>query len=430
MKQYPKELINRVRRNINVVDIISRYVELKKYGGKYIGLCPFHDDKKPSFTVFPNTGKYCCFGCGAKGDIFDFIQYIEKTDFKCAFEKLSAECGIELPKHVSIKNDETEQILAVNNAAERFFQQNLFSNSEKAVEYIKERCITNETSQKFGIGYAPNDQDIFLSEMYRQYISKNDLLKAGLIYVDTRHGGKANCRFANRITIPIKNYNGEIIGFAGRYIGEANNCPKYLNSPETGLFKKSKTIFGLDIAKRSSSDYFILCEGFFDVISLHQNGYDNAVAPMGTALTSEQAQLLKRFKNNVIIVFDSDTAGKSAAEKAANILKNAGIETRIAILNQYKDPDEAMKNDKSAFDEAISEAMSHTMLLLNRCLEALGENHNADARYKCAETCARIISKLDSDLELEIYAQYISTRLHVSANSIIDAAKKLSVTQQ
>lgn len=340
------------------MDVVSSYVKMQKRGGNYIGLCPFHNEKTPSFSVSPSKQIYYCFGCHRGGNVIKFVMDYENFGFQETLRHLAERAGIALPeeepderqkKEANIK----ERLREIHKAAATYFYYQLHAEQGKrAKDYFLGRGLSEQTLTRFGLGYAGKSG----SDLYRYLKSKgydDGMLKeSGLVSIEERG---ARDKFWNRAMFPILDTNNRVIAFGGRVLGEG--MPKYLNSPETKLFDKSKSLYALNFARQSQRDYFILCEGYMDVIALHQAGYTNAVAALGTAFTPEHALLIKRYVQKLIISFDSDGAGVSAAKRALPILKEAGLGVRILNLLPYKDPDEFLKNcGAEALEKRIEEA--------------------------------------------------------------------------
>ena len=345
MAFYSDEIIEEVRSANNIVDVISEYVHLQKKGSTYFGLCPFHNEKTGSFSVSPNKQMYYCFGCGAGGNVFTFLMEYENYTFKEAVERLAERAGISLPKaeltpEEKKKADKRSQLMELNKEAAKFYYAQLRSQQgTQGMEYFKRRGLSPEIMQKFGLGYAAKYSD----SLYRYFKSKNisdALLKdSGLVAIDEVRGG--HDKFFNRVMFPIMDVHNHVIGFGGRVMGDGE--PKYLNSQETMVFDKSRNLYGLNLARTSRRNGLLLCEGYMDVIALHQAGFDNAVASLGTAFTSGHAGLLRRYTSEVYLTFDSDGAGTKAALRAIPILKEAGLHAKIINMKPYKDPDEFIK---------------------------------------------------------------------------------------
>ena len=339
---YSRQIIDEVISRNDIVDVISGYIKLKKNGSSYVGLCPFHNEKSPSFSVSGSRQLYHCFGCGAGGNVVTFIMEYENYTFPEAVKFLADRAGMELPE--TDYNDEERkergikaQLLEINKlAATYYYTQLRTEHGSLGLNYLKKRGLGDDTIKKFGLGYSAQG-----SSVYRYLKEKgfdDEILKESGLFSYERG---VNDKFFNRVMFPIMDINNKVIGFGGRVLGDAK--PKYLNSPETKLFDKSRNLYGLNIARTARKNNLIICEGYMDVISLHQAGFTQAVASLGTALTPGQASLMKRYTDNVLITYDSDEAGVKAAMRAIPILKEAGLSTRVINMEPYKDPDEFIK---------------------------------------------------------------------------------------
>ncbi|MCI8515239.1 MAG: DNA primase [Lachnospiraceae bacterium] len=358
---YPEDLIEEVRTRNDIVDVISEYVKLTKRGSTYFGLCPFHNEKTPSFSVTPGKQMYYCFGCGAGGNVITFLMEYENYTFPEAVQVLAARAGIELPKAEMSAERRKEAdlktvLFEIHKEAGRYFYYQLKTpQGEKAYRYLTGRGLTDETIRHFGLGYShPYRDDLYLYMKKKGY-PDSILKETGLFRIEEKG---ASDKFWNRVMYPIMDVNSRIIGFGGRVMGEGE--PKYLNSPETKLFDKSRNLYGLNFARSAKRPYLLMCEGYMDVISLHQAGFTNAVASLGTALTLPQANLLKRYTDQVILTYDSDGAGTKAAVRAIPILKEAGLSVKVLSLSPYKDPDEFIQNlGAEAYEQRAGEASNH-----------------------------------------------------------------------
>ena len=343
---YSEELIEEVRSRNDIVDVISGYVRLQKKGSSYFGLCPFHNEKSPSFSVSRQKQMYYCFGCGAGGNVFTFLMEYENFSFVEAVKFLADRAGIELPemeysKEAKEKADLKSTILEMNKLAAKYFYVQLKSErGSQAYSYLKNRELSDETITAFGLGFSNKYSDDLYKYLREKGYSEDLIRQAGLINTDERQG--VYDKFWNRVMFPIMDVNNRVIGFGGRVMGDGK--PKYLNSPETVVFDKSRNLYGLNRARTSRKPYFLLCEGYMDVISLHQSGFTNAVASLGTALTAGHAALIKRYVQEVYLTYDSDEAGTRAALRAVPILREAGISAKVVRMDPYKDPDEFIKN--------------------------------------------------------------------------------------
>ena len=361
---YSDEIIEEVRSKNDIVDVISGYVKLKKQGSSYFGLCPFHSEKSPSFSVSRDKQMYYCFGCGAGGNVFTFIMEYENYSFVEALKFLAQRAGVELPqeeysKEAKERADTRSALLEMNKLAAKYYYAQLKTEGgRQAREYLQNRQLSQETITAFGLGYSSKYSDDLFRYLKMKGYSEEMIIKAGLVNVDEKHG--VYDKFWNRVMFPIMDVNNRVIGFGGRVMGDAK--PKYLNSPETKIFDKSRNLYGLHRARTSRKPYFIVCEGYMDVISLHQAGFTNAVASLGTAFTVQHGLLLKRYTKEVVLTFDSDGAGIKAALRAIPILKEAGLSARVLTMKPYKDPDEFIKNmGAEAYQKRIDEAIPSFM---------------------------------------------------------------------
>ena len=353
---YSRQIIDEVISRNDIVDVISGYIKLKKNGSSYVGLCPFHNEKSPSFSVSGSRQLYHCFGCGAGGNVVTFVMEYEKFTFPEAVKLLADRVNMELPEVEYNEQERRERgirdkLLEINKLAATYYYKQLRTEHGKlGLDYLKKRGLSDETIQRFGLGYSAQGSSIYRYLKEQGY--DDDILKESGLFSYERG---INDKFFNRVMFPIMDINNKVIGFGGRVMGDAR--PKYLNSPETKLFDKSRNLYGLNIARASRKDNLIICEGYMDVISLHQAGFNQAVASLGTALTPGQARLMKRYTDNVLITYDSDEAGIKAAMRAIPILKEAGLSTKVINMQPYKDPDEFIKAlGAEAFQERIDKA--------------------------------------------------------------------------
>ena len=343
---YSDEVLDDVRSNSNIVDIIGEHVKLKKTGSSYMGLCPFHNEKSPSFSVNEAKQFFYCFGCQKGGSVFTFLMEYEHMSFQESVRYLADRAGIIIPESEMSAEEKNanslrERIREINHKAVNYYHHCLNKDPNKrAYNYLKDRGVSDETIKSFGLGYSIVSKDGIYSYLRKQGFDDESIKASGLVAFD---GNGAHDKFFNRVMFPILDYRGKTIGFGGRTFGDGK--PKYLNSPETDIFNKSRTLYGLYLAKRTKRDYLILCEGYMDVISLHQAGFDNAVASLGTAFTEEQAMILKNRRNDptIYLAYDSDTAGVNAALKAIDICNSVGLVTRVISMKPHKDPDEFIK---------------------------------------------------------------------------------------
>ena len=407
--RYSDDIIEEVRMKNDIVDVISQYVRLTRKGSSYFGLCPFHNEKTPSFSVTPSKQMYYCFGCGAGGNVFNFVMEYENYSFGEALSHLAERAGVELPKieYSKAAREKAERratLLEINKtAAQYFYYQLRRENGKAAHEYLTGRGLSEETIKKFGLGYS----DKYSDDLYKYLKSKNysdELLReSGLFNIDERHG--MYDKFWNRVIFPIMDVNNRVIGFGGRVMGDAK--PKYLNSPETQIFDKSRNLYGLNVARTTRKNYLILCEGYMDVISMHQAGFTNAVASLGTALTSGHASLVKRYTQEVLLLYDSDEAGVKAALRAIPILREAGVNSRVVNLRPHKDPDEFIKTEGAeAFEKRLEAATDSFMF---RVGIAAGEfpMEEPQGQNRFFDRCAQYLLELSDELERNLYIEAI-----------------------
>ena len=412
---YSDELIEEVRSKNDIVDVISSYVKLQKKGSSYFGLCPFHNEKSPSFSVSRQKQMYYCFGCGAGGNVFTFLMEYENYSFLEALKYLADRAGVELPRQEMSKEareraDTKAILLEINKAAARYFYIQLKERQgERALAYLKGRQLGDDTIRAFGLGYANKYSDDLYRYLKGQGYQDDMIAKAGLITVDEKHG--AHDKFWNRVMFPIMDANSRVIGFGGRVMGDGK--PKYLNSPETMIFDKSRNLYGLNRARSSRKPYFLLCEGYMDVISLHQAGFTNAVASLGTALTQGHASLIKRYVKEVYLTYDSDEAGTKAALRAIPILREAGISAKVIRMEPYKDPDEFIKNlGKEAFEDRIREARNGFLFGVE-VLERDYDLASPEGKTDFLKEVARRLGEFEEDIERNNYIEAVAGRYHV-----------------
>ena len=407
--RYSDDIIEEVRQKNDIVDVVSQYVKLTKKGSSYFGLCPFHNEKTPSFSVTPGKQMYYCFGCGAGGNVFNFIMEYENYTFGETLKHLADRAGVELPKieyskEVREKAQEREELLEINKqAAQYFYYQLRTEKGTQGYRYLTERGLSEETMRKFGLGYSDKFGGGLYQFLKSRGYSDDRLRESGLFNVDERHG--MYDKFWNRVIFPIMDVNNRVIGFGGRVMGDGK--PKYLNSPETRIFDKSRNLYGLNVARTTRQRYLILCEGYMDVISMHQAGFTNAVASLGTALTSGHASLLKRYTQEVLLLYDSDEAGIRAALRAIPILREAGVNSRVVNLHPYKDPDEFIKNlGAEAFEERLSQASDSFIFRIS-----IAENEfpmkEPQGQNRFFERCAEMLLELKDELERNLYIEAI-----------------------
>ena len=417
---YPDELIEEVRSRNDIVDVISGYVHLQKKGANYFGLCPFHNEKSPSFSVSRSKQMYYCFGCGAGGNVFTFLMEYENDTFPEAVKALADRAGISLPEADESEEAKREQskrsrLLAINKEAAKYFYFQLRAKQgELGLNYLRERQLTDETIHRFGLGYANKTADDLVRYLKGKGFSEELIREAGLCNTDEKHG--MYDKFWNRVMFPIEDINHRVIGFGGRVMGDGK--PKYLNSPETPIFDKSRNLYGLNFARSSRKGNIILCEGYMDVIAMHQAGFNQAVASLGTAFTLGQAGLLKRYTKEVLLSYDSDGAGVKAALRAIGILKEAGLTGRVINLEPYKDPDEFIKNlGAEVFQERIDNA-ENSFLFEIRMLQREYDLNDPEKKTEFHRAVAKKLCEFPEEVERENYLEAVAEKYHIGFESL------------
>lgn len=417
---YSDELVEEVRQRNDIVDIISGYVNLKKKGGNYFGLCPFHNEKSASFSVSPGKQMYYCFGCGAGGNVFTFIMNYENYTFAEAIKLLADRAGITLPeiedsKEAREKENRRKTLLQINKEAATYFYYQLRAPQGRVgLDYLKGRQLSDETMNRFGLGYS-NKTSNDLCQYLRHKGYPDELIRESGVAVFNEKYGMSD-KFWNRVMFPIQDVNHRVIGFGGRVMGEGE--PKYLNSPETPVFDKSRNLYGLNFARTARQDNIILCEGYMDVIAMHQAGFTQAVASLGTAFTSGQANLLRRYTENVILSYDSDGAGVKAALRAIGILKEAGLTGKVLNLEPYKDPDEFMKNlGREEFAKRLSQA-ENTFFFELRMMQKQYDLSDPEAKTKFYNEIAKKLCGFSEEVERENYTEAVAEKYNISMESL------------
>lgn len=427
MAYYSDELIEEVRSRNDIVDVISGYVRLTKKGSTYFGLCPFHNEKTGSFSVSPNKQMYYCFGCGAGGNVFTFLMQYENFSFPEAMEALAERAGIELPKQemsaqAKKEADKRQILLEINKAAGKYYYMLLRSeHGKQAYEYFKKRELSDATMQKFGLGYS----DKYSDDLYR-YLRKlgydDAILKeSGLVSIDEVRGG--HDKFWNRAMFPIMDVHNKVIGFGGRVMGDGE--PKYLNSPETKVFDKSRNLYALNFARQTKKPQMLLCEGYMDVIALHQAGFDNAVASLGTAFTSGHASLLKRYTKEVYLTFDSDGAGIKAALRAIPILKEVGLTAKVINMKPYKDPDEFIKALGAEEYQKRIDAAENSFMFEIRILEQNYDMKDPEGKTAFQTEVAKKLLDFTTELERNNYMEAVADKYHMSFEALRNLVNQL-----
>ena len=427
MVRYSDELIEEIRNSNDIVDIISQYVVLKRSGRNYFGLCPFHKEKSPSFSVSPDKQIFHCFGCGAGGNVFHFISKIENINFVESVQILADRAGIVLPT-LDSGDDTKKQLLKskiyeINEIAAQFYHENLYKPTSKlAQDYVKKRKLDNKTLKAFTIGYSAKYNELY-KELVNKGYKEEEILASSLV-IKNQDGTYVD-RFRRRFMIPIRDVRDRVIAFGGRVLDDSK--PKYINSPENIVYSKGRNLFGLNVAKRNPMDRIVIVEGYMDAISLYQRGITNVVASLGTALTEAQGRLLRRYSNKIIIGYDSDGAGQAATMRGLEILQNLGYDVRILQLDDpnVKDPDEyVLKNGSGRFNLCADKAISLIEFKVKMLKQSLTTNTASD-KIKFLNEVSKILAKVDNDIEKEIYIEKISKEYNVSKEAIYAQTNKL-----
>ena len=425
MVRYSEELIDEIKNSNDIVDVISQYVILKRRGRNFFGLCPFHKEKSPSFSVSPDKQIFHCFGCGAGGNVIHFVSKIENADFKEAISILANRAGIELPTLNNYEDNKTAmlktKVYEINQIAAEFYHHNLYRPTSKtAQEYIKKRKLDNKTLKSFLIGYSGNYDELYKILKQKGY-KEEEILASSL--VNKTDDGKYIDRFRKRVMFPIQDIRNKVIAFGGRVLDDSK--PKYINSPENIVYSKGRHLFGLNVAKKSDLKNIIIVEGYMDAISLYQRGITNVVASLGTALTEAQGRLLRRYSERVTIGYDSDGAGQAATLRGLEILQNIGCDVRILQISGAKDPDEyVIKYGPERFLKCVEQAIS----LVEFKVKMLKQNlnlENINDKIKFLNEVAKILANVTNSIERELYIEKIATEYKVSKESIYGEVNKL-----
>lgn len=429
--RYSDEILNEVRENSDIVEVISQYVHLKRSGRNYFGLCPFHNEKSPSFSVSPDKQIFHCFGCGVGGNVFTFISKIEGIGFKEAIENLADRAGIVLPKSTNNEDSRKEELKSkvykVNNFTADYYHKRLYKPESKAgQEYVKQRKLTNETLESYNLGFSGNYDELY-KVLRKEGFNDEEILESGLVKKN-EHGQYVDF-YRDRFMIPILDVRNRVIAFGGRVLGDAKRF-KYLNSPENIVYSKGKHLFGLNVAKRYDRKKLLIVEGYMDAISLHQRGITNVVAALGTALTTNQGWLLRRNAEQVILGFDADGAGQNAIMRAMEVMQNMGCDMRVLQMTGAKDPDEfIIKYGSARFQKLMNEAIS----LLEFRVKVLEQNLDlevASDKVKFLNEIAKLIAKIDNTIEQEIYIEKLSKGYNISKEAIFGQVNKLQYSSR
>lgn len=423
---YSEDIVEEVRSRNDIVDVIQSYVSLKKKGNTYTACCPFHNEKTPSFHVSREKQLYHCFGCGAAGTVYTFLQQYENFTFPEAIEFLANRAGIALPqKEMTLQErrdaDYSSALKEVNKAAASYFYYALRQEDGKAAwSYLTDRGLSEETIHRFGLGYAKIYSDDLYKYLKQKGYDDRLLVDSGLIRFDEKQG--ATDVFWNRVMFPIMDQNGKVIGFGGRVMGDGH--PKYVNSKETKIYEKRRHLYGFHLAKRSRREGIILCEGYMDVIAMYQAGFDNAAASLGTAFTIQQAMLLKRYTDHVYLAYDSDGAGVAAAQKAIPLLREVGISARVINMQPHKDPDEFIKTlGAEAFEERIRQAESSMMFQVRIASEQY-DQQDPEERTKFQQEVVKLVSVIQDPLERDNYLEAIANRYFIDKKNLTESVNR------
>lgn len=423
----PEDIINEIKYRNDIETAVSQYVNLKRRGKNLVGLCPFHSEKTPSFTVYPENGSFYCFGCGVGGDVFTFTGLIENLDYMESIKLLAERSGISLPQdgYDDSMQRLKKKIYDINRDTARFFHSFLMSPGGKwALDYLTGRGLTVKTIKHFGLGAAPDSRDALIHHLKEKGYTESDMLAANVIGKSQR--GSLYDRFRKRVMFPIINIRGNIVAFSGRAMpGEDKQGGKYVNTADTPVYKKSENLFGINFAKSVCSERVILVEGNMDVISLHQAGFENTVAPLGTAFTTEQANLLSRYTKEIVLMLDADAAGQKAVRRASGLLENTGLSVRVVVVPDGKDPDEYIKkNGKERFAALLEGAVSDMEYKLLTAAKDIDLN-SEDGRLKYLAAAAEIIAATDDIMTRDIYIGRLSEKYGVSRTALTTRVNEL-----
>jgi DNA primase len=410
--------LQELKNNNDIESVVSSYVHLKKHGRISNGLCPFHSEKSPSFTVYPENQSFYCFGCGAGGDVITFVRRIENLEYVEAVKFLAQRVGMAMPEDAA--DDGTARlktrVLEINRALARFYHECLKEPSGKAgLDYLHGRGLPNQTITRFGLGYAPNSWDAAMKHLRSKGFSEEELLAAAVV-ARGRNGGCYD-QFRNRVIFPIIDLRGNVIGFGGRIMGD-DRGPKYLNSSDTPVFKKSRNLFALNFAKASKRSGLILCEGYMDVIAMHQAGFDNAVATLGTALTSEQSRLIAQYTDHVTLSYDSDAPGQAATKRAVGLLSEVGVKIRVLTMTGAKDPDEYIKKfGAERFGLLLEGASNATEYAIARAKQKY-DLESADGKVAFLRDFVALMAEVPNPIERDVYVSKTASELEVEKTAL------------
>lgn len=432
MIRYSDELLEEIRNNNDIVDIISQYVVLKRSGRNFFGLCPFHKEKSPSFSVSPDKQIFHCFGCGAGGNVFHFLSKIENINFVESVKMLAERANIVLPTLDSVGDAKKEllksKVYEINKIAAEFYHENLYKPTSKpAQDYVKKRKLDNKTLKTFSIGYAGKYDELY-KELVKRGYTEEEMLASSMILKNDN--GQFLDRFRKRFMIPIKDVRDRVIAFGGRVLDDSK--PKYINSPENIVYSKGRNLFGLNVAKKNPMEKIIIVEGYMDAISLYQRGINNVVASLGTALTEHQGRLLRKYASQIIIGYDADGAGQAATMRGLEILQNLGYDVRVLQLDDpnVKDPDEyVIKNGTGRFNRCVDNAISLVEFKVKMLKKSLSTETASD-KIKFLNEVSKILSRVDNNIEKEVYIERIAKEYNVSKEAIYAQTNKLQYANE
>ncbi|MBQ9673132.1 MAG: DNA primase [Ruminococcus sp.] len=429
----PDDFLQEVKMRNDITDIASSYITLKRTGRNMVGLCPFHGEKTPSFNIYSETNSYYCFGCGAGGDVVNFVMRIENLDYIEAVRYLAQRAGMRMPEdnYDDSLSKLRKRIYEANREAARFFYKTLYSPvGASGLRYFYSRGLTDKTIKHFGLGFAPDSHFELSNYLKNKGFNDDELVLANLVYKN-KSGRGTNDRFYNRVMFPIIDVRGNVIAFGGRIMTDQK--PKYLNTSDTPVFNKSSNLFSLNNAKKTADRTLILCEGYMDVIAINQAGFQNAVATLGTALTNEQAVLMKRFADDVIICYDADEAGQKATQRAISILRNSGLNIRVLIVPDGKDPDEFIRkngdNGAAAFYNLINGSANDIEYKINK-IKKKYDLSSSEQRVRFLNEVAGILAGIDNRIEQDVYASTLSQELDVSKEVVMQSVLQLGRKKQ
>ncbi len=421
----PEQILAEIKYRNDIETVVSQYVTVKRAGKNLVGLCPFHNEKTPSFTLYPDNGSFYCFGCGKGGDVFTFTRLIENLDYIEAVKLLADRSGVTIPEDGYDDSFQKlkQTVLDINKATAKFFHSHLMSPAGKwALDYLMGRGLDLSTIKHFGLGAAPDSWDALYKHLKGKGYTDADMIQANVIF--KARNGQLYDRFRNRVMFPIINLRGNVIAFSGRANPNSDDKAKYINSSDTVVYKKSQNLFGINFAKNHCSERVILVEGNMDVVSLHQAGFENTVAPLGTAFTEEQVKLLSRYTKEIVITMDSDSAGQKAVMRAIETMQNSGLPIRVLVLPECKDPDEFIKKNgparfKMLLEGAVNE-IEYRLLMAADGLDLSGE----DGKIKYLQVAAKILSTVNDSITTDLYISKLSDKYGVAKSALADKVKE------